>query len=229
MSAATPVELATTPAELGLERVFYESFLAGFREPVHSDVLRLMGDFIYTFAVETFYWLGEESLGLPGARRYAAAAADDLENAAEVLRGIRDEPVEARGSEEESAFRRAAGRWAARIEDLVIEMRGEIGGRDGSEDGGSGWEKPGRRPGPPQLPGTSGSSGSGGRGASGPVAWASLGLQRGGPSSSHTALRTLRPKGWPATRISPSSTQLAQRTGLLPSIFGIETRWPGSM
>ncbi len=62
-----------------LEPVFRETFLAGFRDPIHADVLRLVGDFLHTLAVKTFYWDREEPRTLPRLRGDVAAAATDLE------------------------------------------------------------------------------------------------------------------------------------------------------
>ncbi len=113
--------------EVRVEPVFYESFLAGFREPVHVDVLRLMGDFLHTLAVETFYWVGEESRGLPGLRSDASAVARDLEHLAELLEGMGRPPLEVHRSPEELDLCRAARGWAGRVQRLAVEIREEAG------------------------------------------------------------------------------------------------------
>ena len=111
-----------------LEPVFYEAFLAGFREPIHVDVLRLLGDLLHTLAVETLYWQGEEPRTLPRLQSDVAASATDLEHLARFLGRLGEEPVEARApSPEEAALCREAEGWAERLGRLVGEMR-EVGG-----------------------------------------------------------------------------------------------------
>ena len=118
MSAANPAGSAH------LEPVFREVFLAGFREPIHVDILRLIGDFLHTLAVETFYWGGEEPRTLPRLRGDIAAAATDLDHAARFLGRLGEEPIEARvSSGEEAALCREAEVWAERLGRLVGEMR----------------------------------------------------------------------------------------------------------
>ncbi len=106
--------------------MFYESFLAGFRDPVHVDVLRLMGDFIHTLIVETFYWVREECRGVAGMREDVAAAARDLEHLVEFLRALGGGICEVGETPEEAELCREAEEWAERLERVVGEMRAAV-------------------------------------------------------------------------------------------------------
>ncbi len=123
MSAATPSDRPASHPDVPIEPVFYETFLAGFRDPVHKDVLRLMGDFIHTLTVETFYWVREECRGIAGIQSDLAAAAKDLEHLVEFLRGLGGGICEVEESPEESELRREAEGWADRLGRLAGEMR----------------------------------------------------------------------------------------------------------
>jgi hypothetical protein len=112
--------------EVRIEPVFYECFLAGFREPVHVDVLRLIGDFLHTLAIETFYWVGAESRGLPGLRSDASAVARDLEHLAEFLGDLGGGICDVEPSSEESDLRREAEGWSARLGCLAGEIRAVV-------------------------------------------------------------------------------------------------------
>jgi len=130
MSAAIHADRPAPRPQPPLEAVFYESFLAGFRDPVHVDVLRLMGDFIHTVTVETFYWTREECRGLAGMRCDLAAAARDLEHLAEFLLEIGGGIFEATATPEECALRREADRWAERLGRMAGEMRAAVEAAD---------------------------------------------------------------------------------------------------
>jgi hypothetical protein len=123
MSAARSAGHPPLPqAHSRLEPVFRETFLAGFREPVHADILRLIGDFLHTLAVETFYWTGEEHCGHPDLSRSVEAAAEDLGHLAEHLQEIATVPRVVPTSEEDSGLCRKAERWAERLRELILEM-----------------------------------------------------------------------------------------------------------
>ena len=126
MSGASRADPPESRPQLRIEPVFYESFLAGFREPGHVDVLRLMGDFIHTLTVETFYWVREECRGLAGMRADLAAAAADLEHLVEFLRSIGGGICESQESPEESELRREAEVWAERLGRVAGEMRAAV-------------------------------------------------------------------------------------------------------
>jgi len=126
MSAATRTSPPAPHPEVRIEPVFYESFLAGFRDPVHVDVLRLMGDFIHTLSVETFYWVREECRGLAGMQSDLAAVAADLEHLVEFLRGLGGGICEVEESPEEAELRREAEAWAQRLGRLAGEMRAAV-------------------------------------------------------------------------------------------------------
>ncbi len=126
-------------AGIALEPVFRETFLADFREPAHVEILRLAGDLLHTLAVETFYWLGEEDLGLCGLRRDLTAAAADLDHLVSYLQAIAWTPAgglhDPPGPSEEVTLRRAAEAWAERVGRVVGEMREAVGQSQGGSAG----------------------------------------------------------------------------------------------
>ncbi len=126
-SRSEPPEPRPQPRiEPRIEPVFRETFLAGFRDPVHVDVLRLMGDFLHTLTVETFYWVREECRGLAGMCDDLTAAAADLDHLGEFLRALRGGICEVEESPEEAELHGEAGRWAERLERVAGEMRATV-------------------------------------------------------------------------------------------------------
>ncbi len=94
------------------------------------EILRLAGDLLHTLAVETFYWLGEEDLGLRGLRKDLTAAAADLDRLVGYLQAIAWTPTGRLDDEpqlsEELALRREAESWAENLGRLGGEMRGAL-------------------------------------------------------------------------------------------------------
>ena len=130
MSAATAPGPPALHPEVRMEPVFRETFLAGFRDPVHRDVLRLMGDFLHTVTVETFYWLREECRGLAGMQADLAAAASDLEHLVQFLRALGGGICEVPETPEEAELRRQSERWAERLGQVAGEMRAAVRSAD---------------------------------------------------------------------------------------------------
>jgi hypothetical protein len=115
--------------------VFRETFLAGFREPVHADILRLIGDFLHTLAVETFYWTGEEHCGHPDVSSSIEAAAEDLGHLGELLQEVSTVARVVPVSEGDAGLCRKAERWAERLRELILEMTMAVAARGEGEAG----------------------------------------------------------------------------------------------
>ena len=126
MTAAPHPDPPASRPEVRIEPVFRETFLAGFRDPVHADILRLMGDLIHTLTVETFYWLGEECRGVAGMQSDLTAASVDLDHLVDFLQEIGGATRELEAPLAERSLGLKARQSAERLGPMADEMRAAV-------------------------------------------------------------------------------------------------------